>query len=116
MRLLHHCLVSQKEMETFVAEAAAPTRGLLNTCTALLVSPISSVYSPTIEAVLQKLGLHSGELGLALIDNILRSNSPVSDNGEWKNIYMRTIQWFIFMMHFSISVVWDVVIAFQKLF
>ncbi|XP_053375851.1 baculoviral IAP repeat-containing protein 6-like isoform X2 [Mercenaria mercenaria] len=80
IRLLHHCLVSQKEMETMVAEAAAPTRGLLNTCTALLVSPISTVYSPTIEAVLQKLGLHSGELGLALIDNILRSNTSVSDN------------------------------------
>lgn len=82
IRLLHHCLVSQKEMETLVAEAAAPTQGLLNTCTALLVSPISTVYSPTIEAVLQKLGLHSGELGLALIDNILRSNTGVSDNGE----------------------------------
>ncbi|XP_053374356.1 baculoviral IAP repeat-containing protein 6-like [Mercenaria mercenaria] len=38
IRLLHHCLVSQKEMEKMVAEAAAPTRGLLNTCTAQLVS------------------------------------------------------------------------------
>ena len=81
IRLLHHCLVSQKEMKSQVAEAAAPTRGLLNTCTALLVSPVSSVYSPTIEAVLLKLGLHSGELGLTLIDNMLRSSSAATDHG-----------------------------------
>ncbi|KAL4237916.1 Baculoviral IAP repeat-containing protein 6 [Mactra antiquata] len=81
VRLLHHCLTSQTDLESLVAEAAAPTRGLLNTCTALLVSPAAVVYSPIIESVLKKLGLHSGDLGLALIDNILRSNSGVSDSG-----------------------------------
>ncbi|XP_052766452.1 baculoviral IAP repeat-containing protein 6-like isoform X2 [Mya arenaria] len=79
IRLLHHCLVSQKELEGQVADAASPTPGLLNTCTALLVSPISLVYNPNIEAVLLKLGLHSGEMGLALIDYLLRSNGHVTD-------------------------------------
>ena len=67
-------------MESVVAEAAAPTQSLLNTCTALLVSPISAMYAPTIESVLLKLGLHSGEMGLALIDNLLR-NSLHPDSG-----------------------------------
>ena len=79
---MHHCLLSQKEMEGAVAEAAAPTPGLLTTCTALLTSAISNVYSPTIEAVLLKLGLHSGEMGLALIDSLLRSNGPLTDSGR----------------------------------
>ena len=82
IRLLYHCLRSYSDIEPLVAEAAAPTPGLLNTCTALLVSPISNVYCPTIEAVLQKLGLHSGEMGLSLIDNLLRSNTGSADIGK----------------------------------
>ena len=81
VRLLHHCLVSQKDLESAVAEAAAPTRGLLNTCTALLVSPVSLVYNTTIEEVLLRLGLHSCDMGLSLIDYLLRSNGHGTDYG-----------------------------------
>ncbi|XP_076097651.1 dual E2 ubiquitin-conjugating enzyme/E3 ubiquitin-protein ligase BIRC6-like isoform X3 [Mytilus galloprovincialis] len=77
IRLLHHCLTAHKEVEELVAAAAATTSSLLTTCSALLVSPVSasSVYYYNIEAVLLKLGLHSLQMGLVLIDNILRSPS-----------------------------------------
>lgn len=73
IRLLHHCMTAHKEVENLVAAAAACTPNLLNTCSALLVSPMSNVYAPNIENVLLNLGLHSINMGLALIDNILRS-------------------------------------------
>ncbi|OWF45700.1 baculoviral IAP repeat-containing protein 6-like isoform X2 [Mizuhopecten yessoensis] len=73
IRLLHHCMTAHKEVESQVAAAAACTPNLLNTCSALLVSPMSNVYAPNIENVLLNLGLHSISMGLALIDNILRS-------------------------------------------
>ncbi|XP_022332916.2 dual E2 ubiquitin-conjugating enzyme/E3 ubiquitin-protein ligase BIRC6-like isoform X4 [Crassostrea virginica] len=73
IRLLHHCLTAYKEVEECVANAAAQTPNLMNTCSALLVSPISTVYVPNIEEVLLRLGLHSVDMGLALVDNILRS-------------------------------------------
>jgi baculoviral IAP repeat-containing protein 6 len=80
--LLHHCLSAHKEMESCVSAAAARVPNLLNTCSALLVSPISGVYAPNIESVLLKLGLHTPPLGLALLDNILRSPVSSADMGK----------------------------------
>ena len=101
IRLLYHCLRSYSEIEPLVAEAAAPTPGLLNTCTALLVSPISNVYCPTIEAVLQKLGLHSGEMGLSLIDNLLRSNTGASDTGKLTLCILKVANHLVSMIGFT---------------
>ncbi|XP_069118544.1 baculoviral IAP repeat-containing protein 6-like isoform X2 [Argopecten irradians] len=79
IRLLHHCMTAHKEVENQVAAAAASTPNLLHTCSALLVSPMSNVYAPNIENVLLNLGLHSISMGLALIDNILRSPMGQAD-------------------------------------
>ncbi|XP_064622207.1 baculoviral IAP repeat-containing protein 6-like isoform X2 [Lineus longissimus] len=82
MRLLHHCMTSVDGMGDQVAEAASPTPSLLNTCSALLVSPITNAFLSNLEAAMLKLGLHSTEMGLALIDNLLRNPpaEPVSAN------------------------------------
>ncbi|XP_013417535.1 baculoviral IAP repeat-containing protein 6 [Lingula anatina] len=73
LRLLHHCLSHVEAMAEPIAAAAAPTPHLLSTCTALLVTPATSIYSSNIEAVLLKIGLHSTDMGLALLDNLLRN-------------------------------------------
>ncbi|XP_067680641.1 baculoviral IAP repeat-containing protein 6-like isoform X2 [Haliotis asinina] len=73
IRLLHHCLTAFDDVEDRVAAAAASTPNLLTTCASLLVSPTAVIYTPKIEAVLLKIGLHSLPMGLALIDNILSS-------------------------------------------
>lgn len=86
IRLLHHCLTAYKEVEESVASAAAQIPNLMNTCSALLVSPISNVYVPNIEEVLLRLGLHSVDMGLALVDNILRSPSNRANSG-WKHYF-----------------------------
>ena len=65
-----------------VAAAAAPTPNLLVTCTALLVSPSAHLYTNNIEAVLLKIGLHSTEIGLVLIDHLLR-NATSSNREDW---------------------------------
>lgn len=82
MRLLHHCLTAHDDMQDLVAAAAAPTPNLLNTCTALLVSSAVSTFAPDIDTVLLKLGLHSAEMGLALVDNMLRSTSSLNVAGK----------------------------------
>ena len=79
LRLLHHCLTQVEDSQEAVAAAAAPTTNLLVTCTALLVSPSAGVYATSIESVLLKIGLHSTEMGLALIDNLFRSTNGATD-------------------------------------
>ena len=59
-------------MSSEVAAAAAPTPNLLVTCTALLVLPVASLHSNCMEAVLLKIGLQSTNMGMALIDQLLR--------------------------------------------
>ena len=82
LRLLHHCLGLSSDMHGAVAAAAAPTPNLLITCTTLLISPSShmySMYTADIQSVLLKIGLHSTDIGLVLIDHLLRnvsSNTP----------------------------------------
>ena len=77
LRLLHHCLAKcENEISSQVAGAAARTSGLLVTCTALLVSSSAvQLYATNIEAVLLKIGLHSNEMGLVLIEHILRNTN-----------------------------------------
>ncbi|XP_041353670.1 baculoviral IAP repeat-containing protein 6-like isoform X2 [Gigantopelta aegis] len=82
VRVLDHCLSSQGDTQDAVAAAAAPTPNLLGTCTSLLMSSMALLYSPQIEAVLLKIGLHSKAMGLALIDNILRSPAVVREPGQ----------------------------------
>ena len=67
-------------MESLVATVAAPIPDLLVTCTALLVSPSSIIYFTNIEAVLLRIGLHSTEIGLALIDSLLRNVGAPGEN------------------------------------
>lgn len=72
VQLLQHCLT----IEESVASAAAAIPHLLTTCTALLVSPQANTHSPPyLETVLLKLGLHSTDMGLTLIDSLLRKSS-----------------------------------------
>ncbi|KAI8505639.1 Baculoviral IAP repeat-containing protein 6 [Branchiostoma belcheri] len=82
LRLLHHTLTHIQEMEGLIATAAAPTPSLMTTCVALLLSPHAGVYACNIEAVLLKIGLHSTEMGLALIDILLRNNSCLQTEHE----------------------------------
>lgn len=82
MRLLHHCLMSPKEVQIDVTRAAASIRNLLNTAVCLLVSPTASHYAAKIETVLLRLGLSSLDMGLAVIENILRNPAQCSDRGD----------------------------------
>jgi baculoviral IAP repeat-containing protein 6 len=82
LRLLHHCLLAHREVQTDVARAAAPTSNLINTCTSLLVSPATSLYAAKIESVLLRLGLSSVDMGLALIHNILRNPAQGGNSGK----------------------------------
>ena len=89
LRLLHHCLTQCEEMESLVATVAAPIPDLLVTCTALLVSPSSIIYFTNIEAVLLRIGLHSTDIGLALIDSLLRNVGAPTDNSGASKIIIR---------------------------
>lgn len=82
LRLLYHCLMSHPEVAAEVAHAATPTCNLLNTCTSLLISPTAALYAAKIESVLLKLGLSSVEIGLALINNILRNQAQCTGRGK----------------------------------
>ncbi|KAL8592605.1 hypothetical protein ACOMHN_026535 [Nucella lapillus] len=80
LRLLHHCLLAHEEVQQEVASAAASICNLVNTATSLLVAPAVSVYTVMIESVLLCLGLSSVDLGLGLINNILRN--PAQSGGR----------------------------------
>nr|KAG5700866.1 hypothetical protein BaRGS_012273 [Batillaria attramentaria] len=81
LRLLHHCLMAHEDVQQEVAQAAAPACNLLNTCTSLLVSPATSLYASKIEAVLLQLGLSSVDIGLSLINCILRNPAHCRERG-----------------------------------
>ncbi|XP_034239276.1 baculoviral IAP repeat-containing protein 6 isoform X4 [Thrips palmi] len=79
LRLLHHCLVVAKKIsdlqESVVASAAGLT-GLLDACAGLLLipAPAPPLLTTALEHVLLRLGLHSRELGLKLMQDLLRSS------------------------------------------
>ena len=83
LRLLHHCLTHCEAVQNLVAMAATPVQPLLMTCTSLLLSPGVNLYVNHIEAVLLKLGLHSADMGLGLIDHLLRNTQSIT--GEQGN-------------------------------
>jgi baculoviral IAP repeat-containing protein 6 len=83
LRLLHHCLTQSDELRSAVTQAAAPTTDLLLTCTTLLMSTSALVYASSIESVLLTLGLHSVDLGLSLIDHILRRTTFIYNEGRF---------------------------------
>lgn len=81
LRLLHHCLTHCDEVRQDVTHAASSTPDLLLTCVTLLLSNSAIIYATNIESVLLTLGLHSVDLGLELIDHILRRTSFSADEG-----------------------------------
>ena len=81
LRLLHHCLNQCEELREDITKSIAPTADLLLTCTTLLMSTSAILYSSNIESVLLTLGLHSIDMGLSLIDHILRNTAFSSDEG-----------------------------------
>lgn len=86
MRILHHCLLnSSDDIQSTVAHTAAVTPNLLATCTSMLVHPLIGVHAPKIETILIKLGLSHNNIGLSLIDIILRQPSRTGEMG--KNVY-----------------------------
>ncbi|XP_059157271.1 baculoviral IAP repeat-containing protein 6-like isoform X2 [Physella acuta] len=82
MRILHHCLMnSSEDIQSTVAHTAAVTPNLLATCTSMLVHPLIGVHAPKIETILIKLGLSHNNIGLSLIDIILRQPSRTGEMG-----------------------------------
>lgn len=79
LRLLHHCLVVSKnhaELRDSVVASAAGLPGLLDACAGLLLipAPAPPLLTTALEHVLLHLGLHSQELGLKLMQDLLRSS------------------------------------------
>jgi len=81
LRLLHHCLTHCDDVCDDVTRAASQTPDLLLTCVTLLLSNSAIIYAGNIESVLLTLGLHSVDLGLELIEHILRRTLFSSDEG-----------------------------------
>jgi len=85
LRLLHHCLTRCESIQDKVAIAATPVQPLLRTCTSLLLSSGANLYINHIESVLLMLGLHSADMGLGLIDHLLRNAQAPEEQGQWSD-------------------------------
>ncbi|KAL7288200.1 hypothetical protein TKK_0017750 [Trichogramma kaykai] len=84
LRLIHQCLSlssSNSQLLEKILKAASMVEGLIESFCDLLFLPAPSFYFPNLEKVLLQLGLHSGELGLKLI-NLMLSNrtAPLLQN------------------------------------
>jgi baculoviral IAP repeat-containing protein 6 len=80
LRLLHHCLSlpsQDSELAAAVITSTASVSGLLEACCGLLLipAPSPSLFTPNLERVLLKLGLHNRELGLKQINTLLRNGA-----------------------------------------
>ncbi|XP_076283788.1 BIR repeat containing ubiquitin-conjugating enzyme isoform X2 [Lasioglossum baleicum] len=78
LRLLHQCLfvsALNPNLATKVLNSAASVEGLIEACCNLLLLSAPSLFTPNLETVLFKLGLHSRELGLRLIGLLLNNRS-----------------------------------------
>jgi baculoviral IAP repeat-containing protein 6 len=80
LRLLHHCLClpsQDSELSAAVISSTASVPGLLEACCGLLLipAPSPSLFTPNLERVLLKLGLHNRELGLEQINILLRNGA-----------------------------------------
>ncbi|KAJ9600172.1 hypothetical protein L9F63_009506, partial [Diploptera punctata] len=85
LRLLHHCLSlpsHDSELAASVVTSTASVEGLLEACCGLLLipAPSPSLFTPNLERVLLKLGLHSRELGLKQINTLLRNGTSSSSS------------------------------------
>ncbi|XP_069689782.1 baculoviral IAP repeat-containing protein 6 isoform X2 [Periplaneta americana] len=87
LRLLHHCLSlpnQDSELATAVVTSTANVPGLLEACCGLLLipAPSPSLFTPNLERVLLKLGLHRCELGLKQINTLLRNGAAAFLQGS----------------------------------
>ncbi|CAB0044915.1 unnamed protein product [Trichogramma brassicae] len=84
LRLIHQCLSlssSNSQLSEKILKAASMVEGLIESFCDLLFLPAPSFYFPNLEKVLLQLGLHSGELGLKLINLMLSSRTaPLLQN------------------------------------
>lgn len=84
LRILHRCFSvatfnpNNEQLRNSVIDSAAEYPGFLEACCSLLnvVGGTPSVALQNTETVLLKLGLHSKELGLKLINNLLMNTIP----------------------------------------
>lgn len=84
LRILHRCFSvatfnpNNEQLRNSVIDSAAEYPGFLEACCSLLnvVGGSPSVALQNTETVLLKLGLHSKELGLKLINNLLMNTIP----------------------------------------
>lgn len=67
----------ESELATAVITSTASVSGLLEACCGLLLipAPSPSLFTPNLERVLLKLGLHNRELGLKQINTLLRNGA-----------------------------------------
>ncbi|PNF18833.1 hypothetical protein B7P43_G01653, partial [Cryptotermes secundus] len=87
LRLLHHCLSlpsQDSELAAAVVTSTASVPGLLEACCGLLLipAPSPSLFTPNLERVLLKLGLHNRELGLKQINTLLRNGAAAFLQGS----------------------------------
>lgn len=68
---------SDSTLAEAVITSTASVNGLLEACCGLLLipAPAPSLFTPNLERVLLKLGLHSRELGLKQINTLLRNGA-----------------------------------------
>ncbi|KAG1667328.1 Baculoviral IAP repeat-containing protein 6 [Nymphon striatum] len=71
LRLLHHCMTCHPQNEDFIS-AASSVQGLIESCCALLQTPALFVYLSHIEKVLLMIGKYDDEMGLAIINILLK--------------------------------------------
>lgn len=88
LRLLHHCLSlpsQDSELAAAVVTSTASVPGLLEACCGLLLipAPSPSLFTPNLERVLLKLGLHNRELGLKQINTLLRNGAAAFLQGMY---------------------------------
>ncbi|XP_063222017.1 baculoviral IAP repeat-containing protein 6 isoform X2 [Bacillus rossius redtenbacheri] len=85
LRLLHHCMGSPApHLASLVMGSAARVPNLLEACCGLLLipAPAPSLFTPHLEKVLLRLGLHSRALGLRLILTLLRNGTAAFLQGS----------------------------------
>nr|CAD7427713.1 unnamed protein product [Timema monikensis] len=85
LRLLHHCVsLPNPELTQAVLASTSEVPGLLEACCGLLLipAPSPSLFTPHLERVLLKLGLHSRELGLKQINTLLRNGTAAFLQGS----------------------------------
>ncbi|XP_015440195.1 PREDICTED: baculoviral IAP repeat-containing protein 6 [Dufourea novaeangliae] len=95
LRLLHQCLflsALNSNLAVKVLNSAASVEGLVEACCNLLLLSAPSLFTPNLETVLFRLGLHSRELGLRLIGLLLNNRSTPFFKGAVATQETSTVQ------------------------